>query len=50
MKRINSALLYNLFIKFCKSGDANWAEVRKRGFAQMFTQVCVCREDCDFNC
>jgi len=21
MKRINSALLYNLFIKFCKSGE-----------------------------
>jgi len=30
MKRINSALLYNLFIKFCLSGGASWAEVIKR--------------------
>jgi len=29
MKRINSALLYNLFMKFCKSGEASWAEVRR---------------------
>jgi len=39
MKRVNSALLYNLFIKFCKSVGASWAEVKTALHAHVYVYI-----------